>query len=548
MGWRRAVQIAAGIMLVGLLALGGSELVDGRSVDDASAQRQESTPLAPAWSVSAAGAGDNCSAAAPCALSTALEKAGPGDVVDLGAGSYPALDLRATGQPADSADPVVLRAAPGAEPVLAALDVRAPGVVVQGLTIRGTVYVHPSAEGATLQDLHVDGSGVFLRASNSRLLDSVIENGSSIDGVQIKDGHDIVVQGNVIRYFDPLRGDLHADCIQLFDVQDVVIRGNTVHDCDNAGIIFSGGAGEGIDDVLVEANFVMGCRVVSERCRGGTAIDLREQRATDVVVRNNTFALGSVRMADTPGQVNDRNVFDYLSSCSTSMTNSVVRRWNTGLCATPAALRGGGNEQGTVPFADVDSVDLHVAEADRDAVTVTPVAVTFPAGTGDAVDVDGQAFAPTTAGADEPGEPEAAPSTTAAPSTAAPSSTSPPSTSTRPTSSRPVDPSSSAPPSSAPPSPSSSSRLQVQLALSRTPDSDIAVLTATVTGGTATGVRFAVGRGLTAAGTSTDGGRTWSARVDTSRVPDGTYSVVAVATTASGASVTSAPVTAVVDN
>jgi hypothetical protein len=481
------------------------------------------------------GGSGTCAVNSPCGIGTALARAAPGDEVTLAGGSYDALAIDRTPAGASARTPVVLRPAEGAVVSVASLTLRAPGVVVEGLRVTGTVYVHPSAVGATLRRLHVDGSGVFLRASGSRLLDSLVENGTSVDGVQVKDGSDIVVEGNTIRQFNQLTGTTHADCVQLFDVQDVVIRGNVLSDCDNASIIFSPGGGRGIDDVLVEANFVTGCRVRSDACRYGTAIDLRAGYATDVVVRNNTFAGGSVRIEPTPGQVNDRNVFGYLSSCSTAMTNSVVRSWNTGLCARPSALGSQGNRQGEPTFVDGPNLDFHVAEEQRAGITVEqPVDVTYPEWAGTPVDIDGQAFAPTTVGADEPGQGPVVPTT---PPSAGPSPS--PSPTASPTTS---------PTASAPSSPTSAEPPAITVAVSAVTDAatDQATLTATVTGGVATAVTFRVSGRLSAPGSSSDGGRTWSLTVDIRSVPPGSYQVGAVAQDGSSRSASSEPVTVVV--
>jgi len=474
------------------------------------------------WVAAPDGRGAACTRTAPCTPEGALAKAGPGDAVVLQQGEYPLVRTTRTARPATAASPVVLRPAEGASVTVAGLTAVAPGVVVEGLRSTGTVYVKPSAVGTVLRGLHVTGAGVFLRADDSRLVDSLVEGGDSIDGVQVKDGRGIVVEGNTVRGFAQLTGALHADCVQVFDTQDLTLRANTIHDCDNAGIIFSGGGGKGIRGALVEANFVTGCRVRSEACSGGTAIDLREPSAVDVVLRHNTFAGGSVRIAALPRLVVDRNVFGYLSSCATPMTNSVVRSWNTGLCRTPSQVGRDGNRQGEAAFVDSDGVDYHVADAAT--VRVQPVSVAAGAGLPPARDIDGQAFSATTAGADEPGD---APATRPVPPSASPSAS--PSTSA------------STPPSSAAP-------LTVALAPETGVRSGTTTVTATVSGGTAAAVAFTAAGRTFARGATTDGGRTWAATVDSRELPDGTYSVVAVAVDAQGRSVRSPSASARVDN
>ncbi|MCZ2803689.1 right-handed parallel beta-helix repeat-containing protein [Modestobacter sp. VKM Ac-2983] len=520
---------------------------DGAEITTVSEAVGLQEPTGQERTVSPIGSGAECSAAAPCSAASGLLQADPGDVVTLAAGSYPELTIEATATAASQEDPVIVRPAAGQTVDVAGLQVKAPGVRIEGLRVTDTLYVHPTATGATLRDLHVDGAGVFLRANGSRLLDSVIENGSSIDGVQIKDGSDILVQGNTIRSFDQLGGPLHADCIQLFDARDVVIRQNTIHDCDNASFIFSGGRGQGIDNVLIESNFVMGCRVQSEACRYGTAIDLRLEIARNVTVRNNTFATGSVRIGAIPGLVNDRNYFGFLSACDTPMTNSIVGTWNLGLCAAPDALGRDGNRQGVPAFVDQPTVDLHVPETQRPTTSVTPVPVTYPAGLGTALDFDGQPFSASTVGADEPGT---------APATGQPSPIAPPPASPDTPSDTPLLPPTDAPSTDAPstdapstdaPStdaPSTDAPLTIEVDAETRPRTDTVVLTATIGGGTATAVTFSVPGAsyrISSPGATLDGGRTWTLEVNTRRIPDGSYPVLAEAAPAVGEPVRSTP-------
>ena len=467
------------------------------------------------WVAAPDGRGAACTRTAPCSPEGALAKAGPGDAVVLQQGEYPVLKAARTAAGVTPATPVVVRPEERVRVTLAGLSVIAPGVTVEGVRVTGTVYVNPSAVGTTLRDMHVTGAGVFLRADGTRLLDSVVEGGDSIDGVQIKDGRGILVQGSTIRGFNQLTGKLHADCVQIFDSQDVTLRANTIHDCDNAGIIFSGGGGKGIRDVLVESNFITGCRVKSEACKGGTAIDLREPKAVGVVVRQNTFAGGSVRIDSLPGLVVDRNVFGYLSSCKTPMTNSVVWKWNTGLCRTPTAVGKDGNRQGSPQYVGLDAVDLHVSVEQRHGVTVTPVQVALPAGLPAARDIDGQEFSPTTAGADEPGTAPVVPGATPTAPVVAPL-----------------------------PSPS----LVVSLAPEGSVRSGVTRVTATVAGGTATALSFQAAGTTFARGASADGGRTWTAAVDSRKLPNGTYAVRAVAVDAQGRTSASAAVSTEVRN
>ena len=54
----------------------------------------------------------------------------------------------------------------------------------------------------------------------------------------------------------------------------------------------------------------------------------------------------------------DRNVFSYLSYCTSPITNSIVAKWNVGLCGTYPAIGSDGNRLGTVAVKSVDTNDL----------------------------------------------------------------------------------------------------------------------------------------------------------------------------------------------
>ncbi|WP_230313359.1 Ig-like domain-containing protein, partial [Nakamurella alba] len=151
----------------------------------------------------------------------------------------------------------------------------------------------------------------------------------------------------------------------------------------------------GVNDVLVESNFVQGCLVKSAACNGGTSIDLRYTKMTGITVRNNTFLDGAARIT-TPGAVFDRNIVDYLSDCGAVMTNTVVARWNLGLCKTPKAIGANGNRVGTVQIVDREANDLRLVNADDAAIT--PAGTSTPATT----DRFGTPMPATVAGANTP--------------------------------------------------------------------------------------------------------------------------------------------------
>ncbi|HWH98015.1 MAG TPA: right-handed parallel beta-helix repeat-containing protein, partial [Pseudolysinimonas sp.] len=308
------------------------------------------------------GVGTSCSATAPCSVGTALSKARAGDVVVLRAGTYGAPLLTGTG--GTTTAPIRVRPATGAIASFVKLQTYLPNVTWSGLTVTTLLYVYPQAVNTVIENFTMAKSGSFLRANGTVVRNSVFTGGLDLDAVQIKDATGVTLEGNIIRDYrlSSATSTAHVDCVQVFDTAQVRIVRNSISGCSNAGIILSPGVGQGIRGIEISGNFIQGCIVVSTTCKGGSALDVREATATDVVVRNNSIVDGATRVVPRSGLVFDRNVVSYLADCTAPITGSVVQAWNSGACATPARLGVDGNRQGTVAFVNRPAGDLHVAD------------------------------------------------------------------------------------------------------------------------------------------------------------------------------------------
>lgn len=375
----------AGVALAGTLALAGCTA--------GAALPRTADAAGPTTLVVAPDATGDCTAEAPCSFATAVGRAGDGTRIELLSGSYGDLSIDGQSRYAEFEQGVVVTPAADAEPELDGLRISSPRVHLVDLPVAGLLSFDPGGDDGSAVRVHVTGSGMFVRADRIEVRDSVFEGGSSVDGIQIARASDVLIEGNVIRDYDQ-DGDngRHADCIQLFDVADVVLRGNRLANCYNAGIIISGG-GRGIQGLLIEANFVQGCVVKTERCAGGSAAELREQGVSDLVVRNNTFLNGSVRWGSAPGAVFDRNVVAYLSECGSRITNSIVLDWNRKMCRTPDWLDADGNRTGVYEPRDAAAGDL--APLDPVQALIEPHGTTRAAPAG----IDGIALPSDVAGA-----------------------------------------------------------------------------------------------------------------------------------------------------
>ena len=352
--------------------------------------------------VSPAGSGEACTAAAPCDLPTALRLSTAGDTVEVRGGAYGQFTVSGPG--GTPAAPVTVRPAQGAVATFVRITSSVPSVVWQGLTVSGTFYLNRPATGSTVRGMHFDGGGLFVRSAGASVLDSLFENGSSVDGIQVGRASDVLIEGNTIRdYNQSIANGYHADCLQIFDSSRVTVRGNSIGNCYNAGIILSPGDGTGMVSILIESNFIQGCIVRTEACAGGSAVDLRPPKISDLVVRGNTIVDGSTRLIASPGLVFDRNIVGYLSDCAAPVTNSVVIGWNVSMCRQPTSVGTGGTRAGTVRFVDQAGRDLHL-------VSPTDARIEGSGGVKTAaLDIDGDRVDPRLAGADtvpgsDPGE------------------------------------------------------------------------------------------------------------------------------------------------
>jgi hypothetical protein len=346
---------------------------------------------------SATGSGTACSATAPCSAVTALSKARGGDVVVLLAGSYGSPVLKGTGGTASA--PIRVRPATGAVASFVKLQTYVPNVTWSGLKVTTLLYVYPQALNTVVENFTMAKAGSFLRADGTVVRNSVFSGGVDLDAVQIKDATGVTLEGNTIRDYrlGSSTSKAHVDCVQVFDAADVRIVRNSLRGCSNAGIILSPGAGHGIQGIEISGNFIQGCIVTSSTCKGGSALDVREASATNVVVRNNSIVDGATRIVPRTGLIFDRNIVSYLADCTAPITGSVVQAWNTGVCATPARLGLDGNRQGTVSFIDRPAGDLHVADAQ--SFTIDGLLATLLSAP--VIGRDGSPLLATTAGADD---------------------------------------------------------------------------------------------------------------------------------------------------
>lgn len=474
-------MLLTGILVVAMITGGGVSLAAART-----------------WYVSPTGTGSSCSTSSPCLLPTAVSAATGGETVVLAGGSYG--DVTVRGGSATALRRLTITGAPGAVPVFGRLETYSPYITWRSVTATIEMYLYPAAVGTTVDKVTLDGAGLFIRSRDITVSSSTFHGGRSIDGIQIGRASDVLLVGNDIHdYTQDGTSGYHADCIQMFDSSRITIRSNKLRNCYNSAVIFSPGAGTGVSNVLLEANFIQGCLVLSRSCGNGNALDLRYSGVSDITLRNNTFRNGSVRL-QSPGVVFDRNIVSYLSDCRATFSNSVIGSWNSGLCAVPADLGTKGNRQGVVTVVDEQSGNLHLTAASQ--ARIVPVPGISPA----PFDYDGQPAAGDLAGADTP---------------SGAMSTTPPGTPSN---------SDRTAPSVSIVSPSDGSSVKGVVTLKSNASDNVGVRT----------VRYFASTVLI--GNATYSGGTWNASVDVTGLRAGSYQLIARAVDAAGNSTDSAPI------
>ncbi|CAN5276533.1 hypothetical protein BH11ACT2_BH11ACT2_17070 [soil metagenome] len=344
--------------------------------------------------VSPSGSG-SCAKAHPCSLPKALAKARSGTKIKLHGGSYGSFDLSGFDQLTSVKKNVVVSPLTSKTPTFDRLLSRVAHVTWRKIRVTGVWYLSRGANYSHIEKSHLDGTGLFIRANHIVVKDSTFEGGDSIDGMQIGGASHVLVTRNVVHDYNQNKNDgLHADCVQIFDSSHVTLRANKLRNCYNAGIILSGGRDPHLDHLTIESNFVQGCITISPACRGGSAADLRWVGAKQLVVRNNTFANGAVRLADQPARVFDRNIVGYLSDCGAHVTNSVILGWNKKVCSKPSAVGSKGNRTAKVSFVNRPAGNLHLTKPHQ--ARISPKGSLKPAAT----NIDGRRSTAKVAGAD----------------------------------------------------------------------------------------------------------------------------------------------------
>ena len=275
--------------------------------------------------VAVGGTGGSCTAAAPCGtFQAAYALAQPGQAVVVRGGTYPAQTLKPASRHVAGA-PVVFSPAPGAAVTVSTLvEVLAPDVVLRDLTVVGRVRLREAAAGSRLEQSTVTGGSVLVDAPRSAVIASVVQPGVGQDGINVRYGSQVLLQGN--RIGPGTRGSTgaHVDCIQVMGGSDIRILDNELVRCPTQQLHVKPDL-QPISRVLVEGNRITGCGQRTTACDGYVSIDVRTagHPVRDVVVRGNVIA-GTAYMEDVPGLRVQHNRISWFSRCGSWATDNTV--------------------------------------------------------------------------------------------------------------------------------------------------------------------------------------------------------------------------------
>jgi hypothetical protein len=285
------------------------------------------------WHVAPGGGGRACTAAVPCgAFDVAFDRARAGDTVEIGGGTY-AGTQELSGDKA-SAEPIVVRVAPGAEAnVEGRVDVKADHVHLEGpLRARDGVDVDNRDASDPIVGVRITGvQAPSAYIQNAR--DIVIRN-SRFGGVP---GRKIVQIGawptsyGVV--FDnvhfggnpPTDPSQHLECIFVTGVQGLTVRNSTFRDCGYFGLIMGLCCGAELQprDVVLERN-----TFGPSRCYPGSGGCRANGEAPFSLMLGNVQIGGRSRIVgnrfDTPPALDEATFADLTASGN---SGSVPRAW-----------------------------------------------------------------------------------------------------------------------------------------------------------------------------------------------------------------------------
>jgi len=299
---------------------------------------------------------NQCTQSAPCAsFGRAYAVASPGDVVEVGGGSYSGQTIDQT--PKANGPAIVFQPAAGASVTLSSVNiVRASYLELRNFTVTSSTYNRERAQWITYRNIKM--RQFFIRgADHVSYYDSEVGPNTSDDGMnwitaayQTNDGSsDILLDGVRIHDFKKWNSGAHVDCIGIDDVDGLVIRNTRIWNCEHFSLIFGKDlwSYRASRNVLLENNFFDCCY------SGYYSIGLGDVEGP-MMIRFNSLTLGLGWLGGSVvGATLDSNVISNNNSANCSNAT-----WRYNVVASGSACGGGGLVAPTAFVGPPD--DLHL--------------------------------------------------------------------------------------------------------------------------------------------------------------------------------------------
>lgn len=271
-----------------------------------------------------------CTRAAPCAtFDRAYRAAGPGQVVELAAGSYPEQTVRPDPTKTSPLDVVFRPAAGAAVSVEEGLTVDGSHITFQGFTVNGDWLTDQVTNDVTFRNLVVNGA-IFINSSTSI---SVI--GGSVGGIQDykpqfgawppgTHSTNILVDG--VTFHDITRTDpaIHVECLLVGGIDGLVVRNSRFVNCGVFDLSIGEMNGSGPPrNIVIENNFF-------GASDGFFSLQFNTNTTslTNVLIRNNSSSQEMSLGNDIPQLTNVRVVANVAPYRSWSCDKRIVYAYN----------------------------------------------------------------------------------------------------------------------------------------------------------------------------------------------------------------------------
>lgn len=249
---------------------------------------------------------NRCTPARPCrTFDRGYRVAKPGQVVEVGAGTYPNQDLLVDPSKTSPAD-VVFRPARGARVVVGDFEVYAKHLELRDFTT-SELGTHGTTEDVTARNLRIRG-GLYIRSGRKiSIIGGSVGPGRDVHPAIVSEWQSktpprsILVDGVTFHDWTRSGPEIHTECLQIGGGNGVTVRNSRFRNCNVMDIhITHFGDAPLTRNVTIENN-------VLEDSTGGGFHTIQANAYANLLIRNNSFEQGFVIFTG-PGHGPNKNV------------------------------------------------------------------------------------------------------------------------------------------------------------------------------------------------------------------------------------------------